>query len=226
MKKLIYSIYFITAFALFPLPCFAETPTVVIENGQATYRDPSGHKQRIGAPGTYTEAVLSPDGKMIAALRTTFEPKREEDGPRTNELWIADIPGKNTRRIAPHQGTKPQEEFLSLRDLVFSADGSKIYLIADAWATSGAIHEVDAKTGKERFVTDGNSLLVAKNGPFRGMLLISKHEYLSGGGSKDPYYIIQPTDGSKKSMIPGTDHAGDNDLKVQNWLKENHWAAE
>ena len=67
----------------------------------------------------------------------------------------------------------------------FSPDGRRLYFVSSAWATSGAVHVIDLATRKERFFTDGSSLVIVPNGDYRGCLLIQKHKYFIGGGAYD-----------------------------------------
>ena len=64
--------------------------------------------------------------------------------------------------------------------------------MCDAWATSAAIHEVDLKTKKERFVCDGNELGIVSKGKYKGNLVVNQHRYYSNsdGGSYDHYYLV------------------------------------
>ena len=60
---------------------------------------------------------------------------------------------------------------------VFSLDGGFVYVTANAWATSGAVHQVSLATGQERFVIDGGCDAVIRTGPWRGYLLVTRHMY-------------------------------------------------
>jgi hypothetical protein len=61
-----------------------------------------------------------------------------------------------------------------IRDPCFSLNGKLVYFVSAAWATSGSIQCVDVRTGKVRFISDGNSVEVIRRGPDAGKLLVSR----------------------------------------------------
>ena len=72
--------------------------------------------------------------------------------------------------------------------------------------TSGAIHQVNLKTGAQKFVTNGNSLEVIRTGPYRVYLITQQHRYYDNGeGAYDPTFALRPY-GMVMFMVPGTDN--------------------
>jgi hypothetical protein len=108
---------------------------------------------------------------------------------------------------APSANNDPKLNLQSLNHPNFSLDGHFIYVLADAWATSAAVHQVNVDTGIERFVIDGNSDAVVRTGPYRGYLLVSRHKYHPAPalGSYDPVDVVRP-DGHVEFTVPGTEN--------------------
>jgi hypothetical protein len=81
----------------------------------------------------------------------------------------------------------------------FSVDLSKVYFQSVAWATSMAIHAVDIRTGKEKFICPGNDVKVIQSGKWKGDLVVLMHKYKGAPlyGSYDHYFIV---DGNGKEL--------------------------
>ena len=86
---------------------------------------------------------------------------------------------------------------------------------------TGMVSENNAVVGK--FIIDGNSLAVIRNGPYRGMLLVSRHMYRPAPefGAYEPTFVIRP-DGKQVLKVPGSD---DDDAAVERWLRKHGWEA-
>lgn len=90
---------------------------------------------------------------------------------------------------------------------VFSLDGGYVYVNADAWTTSNAVHQIEVATGKRRFVIDGSVLALIRTGRYRGYLLVQRHMYYGppNHGSYNPVYVIRP-DAKEVFPVPGSDN--------------------
>ena len=86
----------------------------------------------------------------------------------------------------------PEEALADFARLQFSPDGTKIYFLSLAWVTSGGVHVLDLRTGKEEFVCPGNSLEVIHEGEYKGDLMVRQHRYFLGGGSFDWLWLLRP----------------------------------
>ena len=164
------------------------------------------------------DPVLSPDGQRVAFVRTHVTKRGG------SALWIYDIPSRALRRLLVSHPTENNET--NLRDLntpVFSLRGDQIYIQSAAWVTSGTVFRVDAKTGEHHFVSPANSLVVVRDGPYAGDLVVSQHAYNSGpeGGSFEQLSLLRP-DGHVILKIPGSVNDTD-DLRP--WLTRNGWQA-
>jgi dipeptidyl aminopeptidase/acylaminoacyl peptidase len=201
----------------------AGEPSVSAENGNIVYRDSTSETHRITDKGVDSDPVLSPDGTLIAFIRKEGSAVEEGEPDRT-ALLVFDIgKGSAARVIAPHPAGAVEEAFESIAHPVFSLDGHFVYVLAEAWATSAAVHQVNLRTHTERFVIDGNSLALIRTGPYRGYLLVSRHRYWPEGGSYNPVYVVRP-DAKETFMVPGT-QAEDGADHVGEWLRKNGWTA-
>ncbi len=202
-----------------------QVPTVDIVNGSVVCEGPTGAASVAVAPsGHDSQAVLSPDGHTVAFVRTIGEAPDAYTAP-PSELWIGDCrTGDAHRLLASKPSDKPMRNLASVNSPTFSLDGGFVYVLAQAWVTSDAIHQVNIKTGSEKYITDSNDLRVIRNGPYRGYLLVQPHMYhRNGNGSYDPHYVYRP-DGKWKMLVPGTDNEGETDLTAE-WLATKGWQA-
>ncbi len=211
-----------------PSAALASTPQVGLVGGNVVYIGADGDRRTLTTGGGFSEPTLSPDGKTAAFIHTDGPPAPAGgagDDPPTS-LWVAPTAGGPARKlIGSHNSDDMKQLFMSFGGPIFSLDGGYIYVTADAWATSGAVHEVSLATGKQHFVIDGGVGKLIRTGPWRGYLLVTRHMYYPAPkeGSYDPTYVVQP-DAKKTFMVPGTDK-DDNVDHVAAWLKANGWVA-
>jgi hypothetical protein len=100
----------------------------------------------------------------------------------------------------------------------FSLNCYFIYVMAEAWTTSSAIHQVNVKTGEHRFVTDGKLLFVLQTGRYRGYL-VQKLKYPADPeeGAFYPVYIVRP-DNKVSFTVPDSDK-DNGEMSLPAWLK-------
>lgn len=202
----------------------AEVPAVSAANGNIVCSDAKGRAHTITASGKDDEVVLSPDRHTVAFVRTLVSGQADLDA-NTSELWIGDcLTGKTRRLLTPRVSDEPKERLSFVNNPVFSLDGGFVYVMARAWETSDAVHQVSVKTGKAKYVIDSNSLAVIRNGPYRGYLLTQPHMYRSNDeGAYDPTYVVRP-DGKWKMLVPNTDKGAEIDFTAE-WLETHGWKA-
>jgi hypothetical protein len=104
--------------------------------------------------------------------------------------------------VEGHGDSEPKRTLAALGSPAFSPDGRALYFTSAAWATSGAVHAVDLVSGKERFVTAGNSLAVVPVGQYAGDLIVNKHKYWLAGGSYDWFWLVTPNGVDKDAIGP------------------------
>jgi hypothetical protein len=202
-----------------------QPPGVFERYGNIHYRAADGSTRQLTRDGKNGEPVLAPDGRTVAFIHTDTVGREEGESGLTS-LGIADGPTGAVRRLAgPRPHAEPKLNFASFGNPVFSLDGGYVYVDADAWTTSSAVHQVDVATGKRRFVIDGSMLAVIRSGPYRGYLLVQRHIYYGppNYGSYNPVYVVRP-DAKEMFPVPGSD----NDYgsrAVAPWLRSKGWTA-
>lgn len=177
------------------LAASAAAQGVSVEQGAVTYTARDGSKRRLSDGPQDEQPVLSPNGRAVVFLRNL--PGRSiaagSGEVPARELWLVPVEGGSAHRLlAPRDDPKPERLLAGLQNPRFSPDGSVVYVESAAWATSGAIHAVEARSGRERFVVAGHSLTVVPSGPYRGCLVVMQHRYFLGGGSFDWYWLFRP----------------------------------
>lgn len=216
----------IVAAALALASAAAAAPSVAVIGGDVIFVDAAGARHPLTSGGGYKEPALAPDGHTVAFIHVDGPPQAaDEDAPTS--LWIADgLTGGAHKLVGHHAANDMKEVFIAYGGPVFSLDGGFVYVTAQAWATSGAVHQVSLATGQERFVIDGGCDAVIRTGPWRGYLLVTRHMYYPAPreGSYDPTYVVRP-DGKQSFMVPGADKDDGAD-HVTPWLKKNGWVAD
>jgi dipeptidyl aminopeptidase/acylaminoacyl peptidase len=188
---------------------------VFVQSGNVIYRDASGPTEVLTETGADSNPVISPDGSLVAFSRLhPGEPEQSEDagsGP-LRDLWVLRIADrKATRLVVAKHAQKPEEELSGIRAMKFSPDGSTLYFSTAAWVTSGAIHAVPVKGGRQRFVVNGNGIAVVKRGKYVGYIVTSQHRYMDGHGSWNPYVLVSPA--GKQIKVLG--EFGDDDARAE-----------
>lgn len=187
---------FLALAALFLSPANVLAQSVSARDGNLFYRESADAAARqVTSTGVDRDPVLSPDGRTVAFIRGT--PADSVDTVLGREeataLWTIGVDGSGARVLVRGRSSETPGEVLALlQSPVFSPDGSRVYFLSAAWATSGAVHAVDVSTGAERFIAPGNSLEVIPSGDYAGFLLVSQHRYFLAGGSYDWYWLVSP----------------------------------
>jgi hypothetical protein len=145
--------------------------------------------------------VLSHDKKSIAFIKTSTkiipERCRAFADTRTSygeQIWIVNIEQKKEQLLVSSVFScdKPTEMIVDPKQLIFSPDSKILYFLTSAWATSGAVHAVNIKEARERYLLPANSLKVVMDGQYRGGLILNQHRYFIGGGSYDWFWLFTP----------------------------------
>jgi hypothetical protein len=207
-------------------PAHANQPDVsVTDDGQIVYYNGSGTPTELSPKGKFMQAVLAPDDRMVAFIEVLVEGTPAYDDTRT-QLWIADgVTGKARVLFKSRPGSDPKSMMAAMWNPVFSLNGGFVYVETEAWVTSAAIHQINVKTGAEKFVIDGSIRGVMRTGPHRGALLVGRHLYPKNpeDGAYDEVHLVRP-DGEVLLIVPGS-RDDDGEASVERWLKAKGWSA-
>jgi len=151
---------------------------------------------------------LSPDGHHVVFIRKSkrhailtigAESDYHGDEILADQIWVMDVNTGEQRLLVkdgiPVKGnvTKECERMIAFIDddsLCFSPDGGSLYFIGSAWVTSGALHVVNLRTGRDRFIAAANAVDVVPSGKYVGNLIVQQHRYFLGCGAYDWYWLI------------------------------------
>lgn len=183
-------------------------------NGAISYIAPNGERLRVVEKGG-SDPVLSQDGHRVALV--CVDPARGGSA-----LWLYDVRTRSLRKLLRSRPTDNNKT--NLRELnhpAFSPDGRFLYIQSAAWVTEGTLFQVDLRTGAHRFVSPTNLLLIMRDGPYIGDLIVSEHTYRREGGTYEQLWLKRP-DGTVVTKVPGTTG---NSEDPRDWLKAHHWHA-
>jgi hypothetical protein len=137
---------------------------------------------------------INAGGSFTFLIRDTGVPLKIGSGngdTTNNQLWLRnDSTGHERLLVACKDDTNMENEICDIQNPQISPDKTKVYFESSAWATSGAIHVVDLKTGKEKFLCSGNRLQTISFGNYKGDIVTLMHKYYTGGGSYDHYFVL------------------------------------
>src|ERR1700712_4593065 len=112
------------------------------------------------------------------------------------ELWTVGSDGKGARKLLGLRTALDVHNTLcAFNSTQFSSNGQLLYFETPAWATSGALHVYDFKTGKERFFLASNGAQVLNmcgDKKYRDDLIVSQHRYFVFAGSYDWLWLFSP----------------------------------
>jgi hypothetical protein len=176
-------------------------------------------------PANASSTAKSSDGRLTASI-VPIGPG-DDEGTGADALVLYERGAQKTRRllVSKYDGDF-RRNLTALSTPLFSLDGGFIYVSSsDASPSSGAVHQIDLRTGANRFVVAGQALKVMRTGPYRGYLLVQTHKYYDRpeGGSYNPVFVVRP-DGHHEFMVPGSAN-DDGELAVEPWLAAKGWRA-
>jgi hypothetical protein len=218
MRGFLFLIAICGLMAAAPLPASAAQPRVAEERGAIVHYDAAGSR-RVLTSGRYVQPELSPDGKTAVFIKEEVAGDPGFDTARSS-VWLADVvSGKPRLLLASTPGGAATAKLAAMWKPQFSLNGGFVYVMAEAWVTSSAIHQINVTTGAHRYITDGALLFVIRQGRYAGYLMVQKHVYPKDtkGGATDPVFVIRP-DGGESFMVPGSDK-DDGEHSVEAWMR-------
>jgi hypothetical protein len=178
--------------------------------GNVFARDPTRRVRQLPLLMPAATPDLSRDRQHIVFVK--YRP-REVDEPYSGHLygreespvgdiWIAKVDGSDPQLVLKG-GHHPQlippvadfpKELEGISSPKFDPDGKRIYFIADAWVTSGAVYVLDLETREVKFFTPGNVFVVLHGAPHCGEILVLQHRYYGppNQGSYDHFWLVSP----------------------------------
>jgi hypothetical protein len=157
------------------------------------------HEQHLSPDGRFVVSVRPTPGKMVSTALGDME---------ATELWISRVDGSEAKMLVRGASAdSPKKTIAGISVPQFSPDGRRIYFLSIAWITSGAVHVIDLKSSKERFLCDGSSLEVIPRGKYAGHLIVNQHRYFMGGGTYNWFWLLTP-EGKEVAPIAPDDGKG------------------
>ncbi len=193
------------AFAIV-LACTASAAAAsrVYSNGRGILFEHDGTVRQLTRSRHDRDPALSPGGTVVVYTRQGDSRDNEwcTNAPRPDELREVNIDGTGDKLLLSGRKGGPQQQLCDFAGKQFSSDGRRLYFLTPGWATSGALHIYDMRTGEERFLLPANGLLVLSFCPnaYKDDLVIQSHRYFVFGGSYDWYWLYDPT--GKKELGP------------------------
>lgn len=221
--------FFLAAVALL-LPCTlpqtvrAQDPAPhVYGDAGNIYIERNGKKTRLTGSEMDVDPVLAPNGTYVVYTRQGRG--RTLHGydisqvcstePRPDELRQIDVDGSDDKLLLKARKGNPEHQLCDFRNKQFSSDGRRLYFLTPGWATSGALHVFDMRSGDEHFVVPANDVLVLSFCPnkYKDDLVVLAHRYFLLGGSYDWYWLYDST--GKKELGPLGEFGAPDDMVRQ-----------
>lgn len=162
--------------------------------GDIFYVADDGQSHRITTGKNNGGAVLSPDGKKVAYLHIRPKNQRDYELFRGNEIWVVDVTGKNAKRLLKTRMVDDDAEanLSQFNSLAFSVAGDRLYFLSEAWMERDALHVLNLATGKQKFITGSNIVIVIHRGRYAEHLVIEDICHEDSAGKSGCYFLITP----------------------------------
>lgn len=199
----------LAAAAQSPPPPAAPAPPRVYSDAGNIFIERAGVKTQLTKSEADVRPVLAPNGLTVVYTRQGRGRSKGYDlgqfcvaTPRPDELREVNVDGSDDRLLLDGRAGAGEAQLCDFRSKQFSSDGRRLYFLAPAWTTSGALHVYDMRTREEHFLQPANDLLVLNfcSGKYSDDLAILSHRYFVFGGSYDWYWLYDPT--GRKELGP------------------------
>jgi Tol biopolymer transport system component len=200
MKKIFLGICLFSA-----LMCTAVAASLREQGGDIFYVGDDGQSRQLTTSKNNGGAVLSPDGRKVAYLHIRPKAARDHALFRGNEIWLVDVAGGDMRRVVKTRVDSDSAEanLSQFNSLVFSVAGDRLYFLSEGSMEIDALHVLDISTGKQKYLTEGNSIFVIPSGRYVGYLIVEQQQYLAEGGHSNDYWLLTAS-GKEIKMVGKT----------------------
>ena len=168
------------------------------------------------------EGVLSPDGKIIAFIKSTkniipndcqtfsnsdanpaidpvtgltIDSDQDKNADYAQQIWIYDVKSKKEHLLVGSNFSckNPEKQMLDPQQLQFSPNGKKLYFMATGWVTSAALHVVNVDGKNEHYLIPANKYSIVPKGQYKGCIIAWQHRYFIAPGSYNWYSLYSPS---------------------------------
>lgn len=182
-----------------PPRVYSDAGNVYLQRDGAKNGIKNGAKTKLTSSEMDVDPVLAPNGAYVVYTRQGrgrtlhgYDASQQcSIEPRPDELRRIDVDGSADRLLLKGRKGDPYHQLCDFRQKQFSSDGRRLYFLTPGWATSGALHVLDMRSGDERFLMPANDLLVLSfcANKYRDDLVVLAHRYFALGGSYDWYWL-------------------------------------
>lgn len=163
----------------------------------------NGKLIQLTGDGGNEQAVVSPDGKLIAYIHVQ-EPIENEEGWTELRLYKMFPEGSEGNELRIPGPRDSEGQFINTASPSFSPDQKSIFAVVQTGVVSGEVYRFTlADSTWHGPLIDSNSVEILQSGAFKGYMLVDRHKYIDGGGSYEEFDLASPA-GKTVYAIPGT----------------------
>jgi hypothetical protein len=200
----------------------AQSPRLEIVDGNIFLTE-SALRRQLTTGGSDSGAVLSPDGRWVAFVRTDkTHPVDLNKEPAVSSLYVMASTSKAPRLLISRGTPCGRNRFLAdFESLDFLSDGVRLAFQSSWAAVHGSTQIVDVTTGTCRHIAAGNRLYVVKRGKYRDHLLVSLHKYFVTSGTYDWWWLLTPNGIEIGPVAEDTDGGSDDLLEFREMYEDD-----
>lgn len=177
--------------AVFCCTLCAQQATVETRDGNVFFTGAGGQRLQLTSEFRDLFAVLSPDARQVAFVRTGSSSPDGAFGDETTQLCVVEVglgePPPKCASVVYQEGEDPLGGF---REPQWSADGRSVYFLSDFSFAASGLCRFDAEAGKAAFLAPVTQFALAAAGKWRGMPVAEVVE-----GDMRSFIVISPEGG-------------------------------
>ncbi len=181
------------------------------KQGNIFLKNAAGKVVQLTTSGKDRSPTRSPDRRNVAFIRKSAKeaylsfgraPEYQGDDLLADQIWLVDTKTGKEKMLVEDRppGVKGnvtrelERTIAAIEDdsLCFSPDGAELYFISSAWVTSGALHVVNLRTSRTRFITAALSVEVVPSGKYAGNLIVQQHRHFLCTGTYNWWWLMTP----------------------------------